>query len=245
MYRNRGDWVEHILAECDAPDLAYQHWMDRDVAFARWIEERTTSLKLPLLEVSGQRSIAENAKRVAKSLGLDMEIPTITTSRLILRPFAEADVIAMHDILSGTDVLRYFPNPEPPSLQRVEQIITNQLSHWDQFSYGLWAITSHLTGQLMGRCGLQHLPDTNEVEIDFILDRQFWGQGFATEAGQAALKYGFETMGFSLIIGIAHVENQASQRVLEKLGLVLNSRATYFGMDCHKYALERSAYHAP
>ena len=70
MYRRRGDWVENILAECNAPGLAYEHWMARDAAFARWIKARTTSLNLPLLEVSGQQSIAENADRVAKRLGL-------------------------------------------------------------------------------------------------------------------------------------------------------------------------------
>ena len=70
MYRRRGDWVGHILAQCEDPELAFRRWMNRDVAFARWIKERTTALELPLLEVSGQRTIRENAELVAKCLRL-------------------------------------------------------------------------------------------------------------------------------------------------------------------------------
>jgi ribosomal-protein-alanine N-acetyltransferase len=68
----------------------------------------------------------------------------------------------------------------------------------------------------------------------------FWGQGVATEAGQAALRYGFETLGVEQVVGIVHPENMASRRVLEKLGMRLIERRQYFGMDCYRYAVERS-----
>ena len=171
-----------------------------------------------------------------------MEMPSITTSRLILRPFTQADVAAMHQILSATGVLRYFPNSQPPSPERVRHMIANLLNHWDQYGYGLWAIESRLTGKLMGRSGLQYLLETDEVEVDFILGREFWGQGFATEAGQAALRHGFETLDISTIVGIVHVGNKASQRVLEKLGMRRMAKAGYFGMDCYRYGIERASF---
>jgi ketosteroid isomerase-like protein len=74
------------------------------------------------------------------------------------------------------------------------------------------------------------------------LGQPFWGQGFATEAGQAGLRYGFDELGVESIVGIVHPENKASQRVLEKLGLRLTQRTQYFGMDCYRYAIERSSY---
>ncbi len=172
------------------------------------------------------------------------DIPKITTPRLTLRPFTEEDIDPMHQILIGKDVLRYFPNTDPPQRERVERMVLGLLKHWGEHGYGLWAVESRSNGELMGRCGLQYLPDTDEVEVDFILGRAFWGQGFATEAGRASVRYGFEELGAGCIVGIVHVENGASQRALAKLGMTRKKRAEYFGMDCYQYSVDRAAYEA-
>lgn len=174
-----------------------------------------------------------------------MNIPTLQTPRLILRAFSEDDALPMHRILSGKGVLRYFPTTDPPPLDRVHKMILNILKHWEKRGYGLWAVESRATGELMGRCGLQLIPDTNEVEIDFILGSSLWGQGYATEAGQAAMHYGFETLSTNTVVGIVHPQNKASQRVLEKLGMARTRQAVYFGMDCFRYAMEQAAYGRP
>ena len=113
------------------------------------------------------------------------------------------------------------------------------LSHWQEKEYGLWAVELKATHELMGRCGLAYIPETDETEIDFILDRDFWGQGFASEAGQAAMQFGFDELGLSTIIGIVHPENLASQRVLSKCGLQFVAETEYFGMACYKYVGKR------
>jgi 2-phosphoglycerate kinase len=69
-YRERGSWVEGILAECDDPETAYRNWMDRDVAFGQWVRGQAEKLDLEVLEVSGRRSIASNAEIVAAHSGL-------------------------------------------------------------------------------------------------------------------------------------------------------------------------------
>ena len=91
----------------------------------------------------------------------------------------------------------------------------------------------------MGRCGLNYLTETDEVEVDFILGTQFWGQGFATEAGQAGLRYGFENLDLDIIVGIVHADNVASQRVLEKIGMRLMEAKEQFGIPCYRYAIKR------
>ena len=171
-----------------------------------------------------------------------MVVEAITTPRLILRTFTEEDVEPMVRILGEKDVLRYFPKTDPPQRDRVQKMIVGLLKHWEEHGYGLWAVESRSTGDLMGRCGLQILPETEEVEVDFILGRPFWGQGFATEAGRASLQYGFEQLRLERVIGIAHVENKASQRVLEKLGMDLVEQRQLWGIECYRYAVERSAY---
>ena len=171
-----------------------------------------------------------------------MSIPTRITQRLILRPFTESDVDPMHRILNGKDVLRYFPPTDPPGRDRVHSMISGLLKHWDQRNYGLWAVESRSTGELVGRCGLQFLPDTGDVEVDFILGREHWGQGLATEAARASVRYGFDELGLERMVGIAHVDNKASQRVLEKLGMERVEQKQFFGIDCFRYAVEHDWY---
>ena len=168
-----------------------------------------------------------------------MNIPTIMTDRLRLRPFTPADAPTMHQILSGQDVLRYFPNSQAPSLDGVERMIGRMLSHWQEKGYGLWAVERKATQELMGRCGLAYLTETDEVEVDFILGRAFWGQGFASEAGQASMQFGFNELSLSTIIGIVHPENLASQRVLSKIGMQMVEETEYFGMACYKFVGKR------
>ncbi|MDX1414068.1 MAG: GNAT family N-acetyltransferase [Candidatus Promineifilaceae bacterium] len=166
-------------------------------------------------------------------------IPTLKTANLILRPFDEDDVYEMYQILRGKEVLRYFPNSSLPSREQVKRMVRNIINHWQDHGYGLWAVESRKEQILMGRCGLQYLPDTAEVEVDFILGNEYWGHGFATEAAKVSLQYGLEKLGINTIVGIVHIDNIASQRVLEKIGMRLIESKEYFGMPCYRYATER------
>jgi ribosomal-protein-alanine N-acetyltransferase len=167
-----------------------------------------------------------------------MPIPTITTPNLTLRAFNPDDAELMHRILAGKDVLRYFPGTNAPTPEQVERMIESVLKHWEEKGYGLWAVELRQNGDLIGRCGLQLIADTAEVEIDFIIDRQYWGRGLATEVGKASLKYGFEELGLVAVVGIVHPENLAAKRVLEKLGMQFVEATEYFGMACYRYLVE-------
>jgi ribosomal-protein-alanine N-acetyltransferase len=99
-------------------------------------------------------------------------------------------------------------------------------------------------GGLIGWNGLQYLPETEEVEVGFLLSRAHWGKGLATEGAAASLGYGFERLELESIVGIVHPENAASQRVLEKLGMSRQGAAEYFGMEVYRYVIDASAYGA-
>jgi C_GCAxxG_C_C family probable redox protein len=171
-----------------------------------------------------------------------MNVPTLTTARMILRAFTAQDVDPLHQILGGKDVLRYFPNPKPPSREQVQKLIAFQLEHWKNHRFGWWAVVLRETDELIGWCGLQFLPETGETEVAYLLGREHWGRGLATEAARVSLRYGFEDLGIERIIALTHLENAASQRVIEKLGLPFVDQAQYFGMACRRYALARADY---
>lgn len=171
-----------------------------------------------------------------------MTIPERTTDRLCLRGWRSSDVADLHRILEQPGILRYFPNPNPPSLQQVKQLIEGQVEHWRGHGFGWWAVKECASGMLIGWSGLQYLPETDEVEIGYLLGKPYWGRGLATEGGRVGLAFAFQDLSMTEIVGIVHPENVASQRVLVKLGLDFTARAVYFGMDCLRYAIRQDRY---
>lgn len=166
------------------------------------------------------------------------EIPQLLTRRLLLRGFLPNDAELLQAILAQPGVLRYFPSSQPWSLAKVNRWLAEHWRHWEEHGFGWWALTDRQDGQLLGWCGLGVLDETGEVEIKYLLTPSSWGQGLATEAARQALGYGFGEAGLSLVIGLTHPENIASQRVLEKIGLTFTDRAVYFNFDCFRYARE-------
>ncbi|MBN1315589.1 MAG: GNAT family N-acetyltransferase [Anaerolineales bacterium] len=160
---------------------------------------------------------------------------TISTSRLILRPLTFMDVDPLYTILSEKDILQYFPESGPLTRERVEKIINRRLEHWQKHGYGWWALETKAGGELIGWCGLLYLPETDEVEVGYLIKHSHWRQGLATESSRTSLAYGFDKLGIDRIVGIVHPANIASQRVLEKISMRFVDRNNYFGMPCFRY----------
>jgi len=173
---------------------------------------------------------------------MSMKIPTLTTPRLTLRCFDPNDAESLHSILGQERILQYFPGSPSPSLERVEALIQRQLAHWESHGFGWWAVQPRDHPELIGWNGLQYLPETDEVEIGYLLSKPFWGRGLATEGARAGLNFGFETLGLQTIIGIVHPENAASAHVLEKLGMTCTGPAIYFEMDVLRYEVGREEW---
>ncbi|GAB4499666.1 MAG: GNAT family N-acetyltransferase [Anaerolineales bacterium] len=165
-------------------------------------------------------------------------VPSLKTQRLVLRPFTMDDAPALFKIVQEPNIFQYFPNKTAWEMERVERSIQHQIEHWEGFGYGLWAVTLAESGQLMGWCGLEFLPDTNETEVGYLLSGAFWGNGYATEAASASVQFGKEEIGLQEIIGLTDPLNIASQRVLEKSGLRFTRRQVYFGMEMLRFATQ-------
>jgi [ribosomal protein S5]-alanine N-acetyltransferase len=166
-------------------------------------------------------------------------IPTLHTPNLILRPLVPADAPLLHRIYQTKDILRYFPNPTPPPLERVNRFIGNQLALWEQYGYGYWAVVPAASGELAGWVNLQYLTETDETEVGYLLDQPQWGKGYATEAARAALQFGFERFDFPQIIALVHSDNLASLRVAAKCGFVVIERKTYWGLELVRHTVTK------
>lgn len=167
------------------------------------------------------------------------QIPTLHTTRLILRPIVPEDAAPLHRIYQTKGVLQYFPNPAPPSLEKVERFVAYQQNHWEKFGYGNWGIVSENEEEIIGWAGLQFLPETNETEVGYLLDAPFWGRGYATEAARVSVQFGFENFDFPEIIALVHPDNAASLRVAAKCGLLVVERKSYWGVEMMRHVLKR------
>ena len=162
----------------------------------------------------------------------------LTTERLILRPFTLEDRQVLFTITNEPNIFQYFPTKTAWDMPKVERSINYQNAHWEKLGYGQLAITLRDSLQLIGWCGLEYLPDTNETEVGYLLSGSFWGKGYATEAAKASVQFGLDRIGLKEIIGLTDPLNIASQRVLEKSGLTFTRRQVYFGMEMFRFAVQ-------
>lgn len=167
-------------------------------------------------------------------------IPTLHTARLTLRPLTPADAATLHRIYQTEGVLRYFPNPNPPPLEKVERFIAGQQAHWQQHGCGNWGILCAGRQEIIGWTGLQVLPELAETEVGFLLDRPHWGKGYATEAAQASLRFGFQHFPLEHIIALVHPENLTSRRVIAKCNMTYVDTLPLWGIQLQRYRLDRA-----
>ena len=141
------------------------------------------------------------------------------TERLILRRFTEADTKLLLYLNTDPEVLKYLHEiplkDEAHSLQILKTVILPQYEK----NLGRWAIHLKENNEFIGWCGLKYRPELDEIDLGYRLIKAAWGKGYATEAASHTLKYGLEILGLKTITGRAHIENTASIKVLEKIGM--------------------------
>jgi len=166
-------------------------------------------------------------------------VPVVRTERLILRGFTPTDVTPYHALFNDPEVTRYLPiKGEPVAMDRVERAMARVEEHWRDRGYGIWAVSDATTGRFLGQCGLNAVEEAGEIEVLYELAREAWGRGLATEAAEAAVRFGFDTVGLGRIVAYAVAENRASTRVMEKVGMHREAEGVdIFGLTCDRYAI--------
>ena len=150
---------------------------------------------------------------------------SISTPRLVLRRWREDDVTPMSAINADSEVMRWIGDGSIRDEQQTRAGIEAWEHEWDRHGFGLFALELRTTGELIGFAGLAvpgFLPEVMPaVEIGWRLGHPFWGRGLATEAARVALRFGLIDRGLERIVSIAQVGNDASERIMDKLGMRL------------------------
>lgn len=167
--------------------------------------------------------------------------PVLSTERLTLRPLKLDDLDAAYAHYSHPEVGKWLFDGLEPERSKVEEELQKSWEMFHRIGLGIWGIA--LEGRkLVGTCGFLPLDDSDEIEILFSLDPELWGQGYAHEASLAVVDHAFLNVGLERIVGRCDVPNEASKRLLERLGMEFEKREDVHGLDTYHYALSIEDY---
>ena len=168
----------------------------------------------------------------------------IETARLRLRQFTTADLAGLARIVADPDVMRYLGRvPGPLTTGEAGAFLDSVIAHWARHGIGRWAVVERAGGRLIGCAGFR--SHEGAAELNYLLDKPFWGAGLATEIARACLGHGFGAHGFDLIVAFARPANAASRRVLEKAGLRREGETVAYGVAVVRYAISRGEFTRP
>lgn len=166
----------------------------------------------------------------------------IETARLDLRQLWLDDAPFILELLNDPAFLRFIGDKGVRTLDDARRyLLQGPMAMYAQFGFGLWLTELKADHTPLGICGLIKRPTLANVDIGFAFLPQFRGQGYAYEAAAATLTYGQQALGLTRIVAITQPENQASGRLLEKLGLQFeglirltekSEEVRLFGLNC-------------
>jgi len=145
--------------------------------------------------------------------------PILRTSRLVLRPFENDDAADLLRVFAEPDVVRYWSSSAWTDIAQAEAMIAEARQAYRDGGLARYAIALAGTNRLIGICNLRGFFEQNRrCELGYALGRAYWGQGFAAEALEALLDHAFHVLDINRIEADIDPRNEASARLLEKLG---------------------------
>lgn len=138
-----------------------------------------------------------------------------------MRRWRDEDLGPFAEMNADPEVVEYLPGAL--SRDESDEVVRRIEGGFEANGFGLWALEVREGGKFVGFAGL-NVPGfeahfTPAVEVGWRLARAAWGNGYATEAGRAALRFGFEQVGLSEIVSFTTAENHRSRAVMERLGM--------------------------
>lgn len=170
----------------------------------------------------------------------------LETTRLWLRPIRLADAENLHQMWTEPAVRKYLWDDQIISRDTVIEVIEASEKSFVEYGFGFWVLNGKEDAETLGFCGLRHFQEdgasNREVEVLYGLSTKHWGKGLPTEAAQQVMRYGFEQVGLNAIYAGADPPNEASFRVMEKLGMKFLRLTTVGGVTAIYYILHREQF---
>jgi RimJ/RimL family protein N-acetyltransferase len=147
-------------------------------------------------------------------------LKVIETERLVLRRLNADDAEFIVKLLNQPSFLRFIGDKEVRNnVDAVRYIQTGPVASYERFGFGLYLVELRETKVPIGMCGLLKRDSLPDIDIGFAFLPDYWSQGYAFESAAAVLSYGRKVLGLERIVAITSLDNDASIKLLEKLGL--------------------------
>ncbi|HSQ73271.1 MAG TPA: GNAT family N-acetyltransferase [Rubrivivax sp.] len=164
-----------------------------------------------------------------------MRVPVLTTARLRLRPFKQADLDEYAAICADAEVMRFIGAGGPVGRDAAWRHMALFLGEWALHGYGTWAVERRKDRRLIGRAGFLHPEGWPGCELAWTLARDAWGQGYAFEASRVALAYGRDQLGLGDVISLIRPDNLRSIALAERLGAQHDGSIDFMGSHALLY----------
>jgi RimJ/RimL family protein N-acetyltransferase len=149
-----------------------------------------------------------------------MPEPEFQTERLLVRRWRDSDLSALLAVYGDADAMRWVGDGRAITSEECMQWLEVTRTNYRKRGYGMFAVETTSSPEVIGFCGIVHPGGQPEPEIKYAFLRSHWGRGFATEAVSGLIAYGARVHHLALIIATTAPENAASHRVLLKAGML-------------------------
>lgn len=166
----------------------------------------------------------------------------VGTERLILRKFRESDFEDYARIFSEPEITKYIGNSKAMTRSQAWMSMATIFGHWQLRGYGILAVEERDSKVVIGRIGFLNPEGWPEFELGWILNRNYWGKGYATEGAKALLDYAFKELKRDRVVSLIHPGNIRSIRVAERLGEKLQGKAEVYGKEVLIYGIDRADF---
>jgi ribosomal-protein-alanine N-acetyltransferase len=163
----------------------------------------------------------------------------LSTQRLELRHLEPSDLESLYALYRDPEIRKYYPDKTRTLQETKDELEWFLKGHPHHPEFGLWATVDRNTGEFLGRCGLLpwHIHDNDEVELAFMIKKERWREGLATEAAHGIIRHAHEVLGLRRLVCLVTPGNAASARVAEKVGMALEREFTDELGPCQLYTM--------
>lgn len=166
----------------------------------------------------------------------------IETERLILRHWSIEDVPSIVGIYGDPETMKWFARGVTFSAQELSESLKQVMEEYAYAGLGNHAVVEKATLAVIGHCGVHRGSDDKEAEADWLIARDRWGRGYATEAAVAVISRAFKEANPPSICAVAHRENLASIGVMRKLRMAFAGECERYGFPSVIYRVAREDF---
>ena len=163
----------------------------------------------------------------------------IDTERLYLRPMVMRDLDDLVALHADPEVSRYM---RPLNREEATERLRSDEQDWRRYGHGLFALLASEDGRFLGRVALKYWTQFDEAEVGWVLRREEWGHGYATEAAWACANWGFREFGYPYLTAMIRAENTRSMRVAERLQMKRLRDDLLFDIPVVVYSVDRATF---